>query len=290
MARIKTPETKQARPDYDRIAGNYDKSRPPVGIDVILQAFGDATVPLDEMRILDAGCGPGNFCQALSSHVGAVIGLDISAGMIARARQKIPDNGGCSGITLVIGSITDLPFAPASLDGILVNQVLHHLHDTPSEGFPVHQSVVREFARVLKPGGVIVIGTSSQKQCLHGFWFYHLLTGAAERLRRNFAPLPLLADTLNGAGFRTPAQVVPYDAVLQGNAYFDPRGPLRKAWRDGDSVWTFATRDELDLSLSTIKRLDEQGTLDTQFEEWDAPRQRIGQVTFLVATRELHPA
>lgn len=286
MARPKTPDSTKSRPDYDRIAGNYDRTRPPVGIDAILGALSGATTPLADMCVLDAGCGTGNFSQALSRHVETVVGMDISPGMIARARQKVPANSGGSGVRLVIGPITHLPFRPSVFDGILANQVLHHLHDRPSAGFPVHRSVVHEFARVLKPGGVIVIGTSSQEQCLHGFWFYYLLTEAAERLRQKFAPLPLLADMLNGAGFRVLGQVAPKNVLLQGDAYFDTCGPLRKAWRDGDSAWALATPREIDRSLTTIKRLDEQGALNDQFKKWDTPRQRIGQVTYLIAVRE----
>lgn len=287
MVRPKTPDTKHLRPDYDRIAGNYDRHRPPIGIDVIMRALSGATTPLPDMCVLDAGCGTGSFCQVLSRHVAVVVGIDISAGMIARARQKLSGNGHRSAAALVIGSITHLPFKPGVFDGILANQVLHHLHDWPSTGFPVHRSVFREFARVLKPGGVIVIGTSSQEQCLRGFWFYHLLPEAAERLRRNFAPLPLLADILSDTGFRLVEQIAPQNVVLQGDDYFNPRGPLRRAWRDGDSAWTFATPGEIARSLATIRGLDKRGELEDQFEEWDASRQQIGQVTFLIAVKDV---
>jgi SAM-dependent methyltransferase len=36
----------------------------------------------------------------------------------------------------------------------MINQVLHHLPDA-AEGFPAHRLVFREFARVLKPGGIL---------------------------------------------------------------------------------------------------------------------------------------
>ena len=47
----------------------------------------------------------------------------------------------------------------------------------------MHRAAIREFARVLKPGGVLVINTSATNQCREGFWFYHLVPEAAAKLR-----------------------------------------------------------------------------------------------------------
>jgi len=73
--------------------------------------------------------------------------------------------------------------------------------------------------------------------------------------------------------------------VVQPDAYFDPRGPLSKEWRDGDSVWSLVAEDRLDRALSRIRTLDERGELEAYVTRNDAPRAHIGQVTVVFASR-----
>jgi len=78
---------------------------------------------------------------------------------------------------------------------------------------------------------------------------------------------------------------VPTDATVQGESYFDPRGPLSKVWRDGDSVWSLVAEDRLNLALSRIRKLEERGELETYMARNDTPRTHIGQVTVVFASR-----
>ncbi|MDF2702212.1 MAG: uncharacterized protein K0S10_1156, partial [Rubrobacteraceae bacterium] len=50
--------------NYTQKAGNYDKTREPVGTEIIVGCFAHAPVPLDRMRVLDAGSGTGSYSQA----------------------------------------------------------------------------------------------------------------------------------------------------------------------------------------------------------------------------------
>lgn len=107
-------------------------------------------------RLLDAGCGPGQWAQFL--HAGdspqsgpaggsrAVLGIDLSAEFIAHARSRYPH------VKFIEGSFTELPVADASLGGILAWYSLIH---TPPEELP---AVFAEFARALAPGGSMLIG------------------------------------------------------------------------------------------------------------------------------------
>ena len=74
-------------------------------------------------------------------------------------------------------------------------------------------------------------------------------------------------------------------ATVQGESYFDPRGPLSKVWRDGDSVWSLVAEDRLNRALSRIRKLDERGELETYVARNDALRTHIGQVTVVFASR-----
>ncbi len=79
--------------------------------------------------------------------------------------------------------------------------------------------------------------------------------------------------------------IVPTSSVLQGESYFDPRGPLNKQWRDGDSSWALAQEAEVEEVLEKVARMDQEGTLAAYLARCDRRRSEIGQVTFLHASR-----
>lgn len=95
------------------------------------------------MRILDAGCGTGGMLAHLARY-GEVVGLDFSDHAIGFARQR-------ADAPLVQGSILSLPFATASFDLVTEFEVVNHWSVTDD------QAAFDELARVLKPGGLLVL-------------------------------------------------------------------------------------------------------------------------------------
>jgi ubiquinone/menaquinone biosynthesis C-methylase UbiE len=93
-------------------------------------------------RIADLGCGSGVFTDLLRSLGYNAVGLDISPKLIALGRAKYPD------VEFMEGDVEELPFPDASLDGVLLSGLLHHLPD-PAR-------CAGEVFRVLKPGGAFV--------------------------------------------------------------------------------------------------------------------------------------
>jgi SAM-dependent methyltransferase len=272
--------------NYTQKSGNYDKTREPVGTEIIVGCFAHAPVPLDRMRVLDAGSGTGSYSQALLAHVGRIEAVDLNPDMLEVAARKLAGPRGEGRISFHPTRIDELPFEDAALDGIMINQVLHHLPDEASQGFPAHRRVFREFARVLKPGGILTVNTCSQEQLRHGYWHYGLIPEAADALRNRYIPLDELIEILDDYGFSRRGRFVPIDATVQGESYFDPRGPLDKEWRDGDSVWSLVTEDRLDRALSLIHKLDERGELEAYVARNDALRPHIGQATIVFALRK----
>ena len=270
--------------DYTRTSGNYDKTREPVGTEILVGCFAHAPVPLDQTVVLDAGCGTGSYSNALLGYVGRIEAVDMNPGMLEVAASKLDWAG--DRISFRSSKIDELPFESATLDGVMINQVLHHLPDDPSEGFPAHRRVFREFARVLKPGGVLTVTTCSQEQLRDGYWHYHLIPEAADALRNRYAPLDELREILADCGLANRGTFAPIDATVQGEAYFDPHGPLSKEWRDGDSVWSLVPERRLNHALSRIRKLDERGELEAYVARNDAPRTHIGQATVVFASRE----
>jgi SAM-dependent methyltransferase len=102
-------------------------------------------------RILDAACGNGRYTRFILRHAdkdAMVTAFDYSQGMLRRARNSL--KGGRA--THVAADITRLPYADASFDGVICGWVLEHLPD-PQPG-------LKELARVLKPGGKLLLLTT----------------------------------------------------------------------------------------------------------------------------------
>lgn len=132
------------RRGYDEIAEEYDDARSVDGIEADrLAAFVDA---LDEgARVLDAGCGGGDpVLRRLSGAVTAV-GLDVARGQLDLASEAAPE------ARLVQSDLSRLPLADDTVDGIVA---LHSLIHVPLDA---HSDAIEEFARVLAPGGRLLL-------------------------------------------------------------------------------------------------------------------------------------
>jgi ubiquinone/menaquinone biosynthesis C-methylase UbiE len=117
-------------PFYDRLMGAPDVGRleellrlPPAG------------------SLLDLGGGTGRVSSLLRRLVGRVVVADVCGGMLARARRKK--------LNAVRARSEFLPFPDASFDRVLVVDALHH--------FTAPSATLGDVARVLKPGGRVVI-------------------------------------------------------------------------------------------------------------------------------------
>ncbi|QMW65523.1 class I SAM-dependent methyltransferase [Mumia sp. ZJ1417] len=98
-------------------------------------------------RILDAGCGPGHWTEMLSRGGSRdVVGVDASARFLDAAR------GRSAFLDLSRADLAALPLATGSVGGILSWYSIIH---TPPADVP---AIVREFARVLAPGGSLLLG------------------------------------------------------------------------------------------------------------------------------------
>jgi len=95
-------------------------------------------------RALDSGCGAGALAFALAPFVDSVVGVDLSADLIAAGRELAPAN--CE---LSVGDATALPFEYGSFDIVGCMRVLHHARRP--------ELVVSELARVTRPGGRILL-------------------------------------------------------------------------------------------------------------------------------------
>ncbi len=102
-------------------------------------------------RLLDVGCGTGNLIGRLRGDVAAemLVGLDYSTAMTRALAAKIAANPAACSTFAVQGDSEHLPFADAVFDVITCCNSFHH--------YPRQGGVVREFRRVLRPGGKLVL-------------------------------------------------------------------------------------------------------------------------------------
>jgi ubiquinone/menaquinone biosynthesis C-methylase UbiE len=114
-------------------------------------------VQTDELAIglhrdaaLDFGCGVGRLTGGLAQHFEKVTGVDVAPSMIEAARDLNVQRDNCE---FVLNQTNDLRTMPdESFDFVLSLLVLQHLESTTAI-----ESFLREFVRVLRPGGAIVV-------------------------------------------------------------------------------------------------------------------------------------
>jgi SAM-dependent methyltransferase len=101
------------------------------------------------LDVLDVGCNAGTQSRFWSAH--RYLGVDINEPLVKLAQQRAAAEG--SSARFDVASATALPFDSGSFDVCLLPELLEHIEDW--------QSCLNEAARVLRPGGVLYVSTSS---------------------------------------------------------------------------------------------------------------------------------
>ena len=150
---------------YDRLVGSVTRR---LNADVLAAAEVGPGVDL-----LEIGCGPGHLAGESATAGARAVGLDVAEAMLARARDNYP------ALAIQRGSAEELPFPDDRFDAVVGNLVILHLARP--------EAAVAEAARVLRPGGRLVLTT----------W------DVAERCRL----LGLMLEALTVAGASTPTSI-----------------------------------------------------------------------------------
>jgi ArsR family transcriptional regulator len=179
-----------------------------------------------DLVVGDLGCGTGEVAEHLSPYVGRVIAVDGSGEMLQAARQRLRE---CGNVVLRRGDLEALPIQEGELDGAAIVLVLHHVAQPGV--------ALREAARVLKPGGRLVV--------------VDMLPHAHEEYKQQMGHVWLgfsearIAAELAGAGFdRVHVHVLPAEPGVKGPTLFVAVGTRAAAVAPGASAGPAAVSRE----------------------------------------------
>ncbi len=115
-------------------------------------------------RLLDAGCGPGWYVDALAGAGYRVVGVDLAPGQVAAAREAAT-----AGTGLLAASVLALPFQNGAFDAALAVNVLHHAGDRADQ-----DAALAEMARAVRPGGLVLVHEISTVNPLYRLYMAYL--------------------------------------------------------------------------------------------------------------------
>lgn len=107
--------------------------------------------PNQALAVADIGCGTGTQSRLWAELGHHAFGLDINEPLVEIGRRRAKDEG--LNVRFDIGSATELPYADASMDVVLMPELLEHVADW--------QACLGEAIRVLKPSGVLYLSTTN---------------------------------------------------------------------------------------------------------------------------------
>ena len=172
---------------------------------------------LDGTRFLDAGCGDGALIFAAASRGAEATGVDSDPAMLAAARTRADKDG--IKAAFLEGRIERLPFPDASFDVVVAITVLCFVADAAG--------ALREMARVLRPGGRLVLGELGRwslwaaRRRIRGWLGAATWKAARFRTARELRALAeqagLSVTTIRGAVFYPPVSI-----LAQALAPLDP--------------------------------------------------------------------
>lgn len=209
---------------YDNIGRTYDSTRKADQY-IVNRIIEYLDIPFGS-KVVDIGCGTGNYTIALQKFGFKMCGVDCSQEMLKQAISK------CNTVEWVLSTAEDLRLNDLSFDGAICTLAIHH--------FDSIHSAFSEIYRVIK-NGKFVIFTCSHEQLRH-YWLYEFFPEVIEQITTYMPDLPVVIEALTSVGF-TINKIDPYfisddlqDNFL-GSQKNHPEKYLDPSFRNGMSIF-----------------------------------------------------
>ena len=185
---------------YDAVARAYhDQLGNELAAKPLDRAFLEAFAELAGAGVIaDVGCGPGHVTRFLAARNAHVMGIDISPGMLAVAREQAP------ALAFAAGSMLELPAADAAYSGVIALYSIIHL--TADE----RARACREFARTVRAGGWLLAAFHIDSSEFAAGEVNHLTAwfGQSVELDGHFLEPADVAHDVQAAGFTVTATII----------------------------------------------------------------------------------
>lgn len=298
------PEKKSgsAYENYNQSHSNYELTRLPVGAAQVLsmlqsprrkqQAPGGGLTSLEQLTLLDAGCGTGMHLEYFrQAGVGHLIGVDASLTGVQKAKEKLTAQARIGQtVSLLVGDMRGMPLAENSVDVVLISFAVHHLpHSTEAQLKHETARLFAEAHRVLKPGGRLFVISTSRTQLdpyKGSLWYYRYFQDAARSLSRKFLPARVLSGIARVAGLQN-TRIDKVETTYWTDESLNEKGPFRQDWRDGDSLFAFY-RDKEEILARRLQRLASaiaSGAAQKHIKETRARTDQVKQAYILSAEK-----
>ena len=148
-ARVLAERARAASESFQRTGADWDEMRAlNLPARAVEQALLDLLPPAAIGRMLDIGTGTGGLLETLAPRVSMALGIDASRAMLALARARLA-RPGLAHCSVRQADMYRLPLGDGGFDLVVLQMVLHYAEDP--------EGVLAEAARVLRPGGRLVI-------------------------------------------------------------------------------------------------------------------------------------
>lgn len=166
--------------EFDRKMNKYDLQR---RIDIVFNELLPQNIA--GKKLLDAGCGTGHFSKIASEKGAIVTSMDIGERLLEKVAEKCDTER-------VVGSVLDIRFDDNYFDFVISSEVIEHTENP--------YKAIREFYRVLKPGGILALTVPNR------FWKWSCIIANALKIRpyegmENWAGFFGLKRELKSVGF-----------------------------------------------------------------------------------------
>lgn len=282
--------------DYKgKASTEYDKTRKPIGIEIFQATLSQyCTTKFENQRVLALGAGTGTYeIELLKNGCGSMVVTDPSEVMLAQCESKLVSAGFSNKISFNQSSLPKIPFEDASFDSATSNMVMQHIVQTDAStglngAIPIVtdwsniSNTMKEVYRVLKPGGVFVVGYSTHEQ-RSANWYAKLIPDENRRkIVARFPSRERLLKCVEGSGLQLATEY----AILQGmqgyQLYNDPNFVDHPGFWFTDSVLSGCPKDGIDSAKAKVKMLKSQWKLaDWIKENDDVPRIGCGTIVVL---------